>query len=55
MTSTNDKGAIAELEIQLTAVKLGVPVLKPGAEHSRVDLAFDTRGRIRRVQCKWAD
>lgn len=53
MCSSNDKGTIAELAIQLAAAKLGVPVLKPVAEHSRVDLAFDIARRIWRVQCKW--
>ena len=47
------KGTVAELEIQTAAVKLGVPVLKPVAERSRCDLAFDIEGRIWRVQCKW--
>jgi prevent-host-death family protein len=49
---TNGKGLIAELEIELTAVRCGVPVLRP-QEHSRCDLAFDVGGRIWRVQCKW--
>jgi PD-(D/E)XK endonuclease len=43
---------IAELEIELAAARLGVPVLRP-QEHARCDLAFDIGGRIWRVQCKW--
>ena len=51
--NSNAKGAIAEQAIVFEALKLGVPVLKPVAEHGRVDLAFDIAGRIWRVQCKW--
>ncbi len=49
---SNAKGLVAELETELAAVRLGVPVLKP-QEHSRRDIAFDLGGRIWRVQCKW--
>ena len=52
MTS-NRKGAIAEAAIALEAIKLGIPVLKPLAEHGRYDLGFEIGGRILRVQCKW--
>ena len=52
MLDSNAKGLIAELEIELAAVRLGVPILKP-QEHSRCDIAFDLGGRIWRVQCKW--
>jgi PD-(D/E)XK endonuclease len=51
---TNRKGAIAEAEIALAAIRLGIPVLKPMAEHGRYDLGFELGGRILRVQCKWA-
>jgi hypothetical protein len=51
--SSNMKGAIAEQAILLAAVKLGVPVTKPVAEHSRCDLAFGLGDRIWRVQVKW--
>jgi prevent-host-death family protein len=51
---TNRKGAIAEAEIALAAMRLGIPVLKPLAEHGRYDLGFELGGRILRVQCKWA-
>jgi prevent-host-death family protein len=51
--TTNEKGAVAEAEITAAAVRLGVPVLKPVAEHGRYDLAFEIAGRIYRVQCKW--
>ncbi len=49
----NQKGAIAEAEIAAAAVQLGIPVLKPVAEHCRYDLALEIGGRIFRVQCKW--
>jgi hypothetical protein len=48
----NQKGLIAELEIELAAVRCGAPVLRP-QEHWSCDLAFDVGGRIWRVQCKW--
>ena len=50
---SNRKGAIAEIEIVAAAIKLGVPVLKPVAEHGRADLALDIGGKLWRVQCKW--
>jgi prevent-host-death family protein len=52
--SSNHKGAIAEAMITAHAIKLGLDVLKPVAEHGRYDLAFDLGDRILRVQCKWA-
>ena len=33
MESPNVNGAVAELAIELAATKLGIPVLKPVAEH----------------------
>jgi prevent-host-death family protein len=50
---TNRKGAVAEAEIALAAIRLGIPVLKPMAEHGRYDLGLELGGRILRVQCKW--
>ena len=54
MLTSNDKGNIAEAAIALEAIKLGIDVLRPIAEHGRYDLAFDLGSRILRVQCKWA-
>jgi prevent-host-death family protein len=51
--SANQKGALAESEVVTAAVRLGIPVLKPVAEHGRYDLALEIGGRIYRVQCKW--
>jgi prevent-host-death family protein len=51
--STNQKGAIAEAEIAAAAVRAGIPVLKPVAEHGRYDLGLEIANRIWRVQCKW--
>lgn len=51
--STNHKGAVAEAMIAAHAIKLGIDVLAPVAEHTRYDLAFDLGERILRVQCKW--
>jgi PD-(D/E)XK endonuclease len=52
---SNSKGAVAEQAIVLEAFKLGVPVLRPLAEHGRCDLALDLGGRLWRVQCKWGN
>ena len=51
--TSNDKGNIAEAAITLEAIKLGIDVLKPIAEHGRYDLVFDLGDRLLRVQCKW--
>jgi prevent-host-death family protein len=51
--STNHKGAVAEAMIAAHAIKHGIAVLRPVAEHSRYDLAFDLGERIIRIQCKW--
>lgn len=53
MLTTNRKGAIAETKIAAAATELGIPVLRPIAEHGRYDLAFEIGSRILRVQCKW--
>ena len=49
----NLKGAIAEQAITLAAVRLGIPVYSPVAEHGRADLALEIADRLYRVQCKW--
>lgn len=51
--NSNVKGAVSEQAIVLAAMKLGVPVLRPVAEHGRTDLAFDIGGELLRVQVKW--
>ena len=51
---TNQKGALAEVEIAAAATRLGIPVLRPIVEHGRTDLGFEISGRLLRVQCKWA-
>ena len=53
-TDPNHKGNVAEAAIALAATKLGIPVLRPLAEHTRYDMAFDLGSRLLRVQCKWA-
>ena len=50
----NLKGNIAELRIAAEATRLGIPVLRPMAEHTRYDLMFEVAGRFFRIQCKWA-
>lgn len=51
--NSNIKGAVAEQAIVLAATKLGVPVLRPVAEHGRTDLALEIGGDLFRVQVKW--
>ena len=52
--TTDQKGAIAELAVQLAATKLGIDVYGPVAEGGRYDLIFATESKLWRVQCKWA-
>lgn len=49
----NLKGALAEVEIAAEAIRLGVPVLRPVAEHGRYDLGLEVGGQVLRTQCKW--
>lgn len=51
--NSNVKGAVAEQAIVLAATKLGVPVLRPVADHGRTDLALEIGGDLFRVQVKW--
>jgi hypothetical protein len=49
----NVKGNVAEAAIAFAAVKIGIPVFKPVAEHGRADLVFEVGGQFKSVQCKW--
>jgi PD-(D/E)XK endonuclease len=49
----NLKGNIAEAAIALAALKAGVAVFQPVAEHGRTDLVFEIGEQLHRVQCKW--
>jgi hypothetical protein len=49
----NHKGALAEAELAVAAVRLGVPVFTPVAEHGRADLVLEIEARLWRVQCKY--
>ena len=40
MLTTNQKGAIAETAITAEAVRLGIEVYRPVAEHGRYDMIF---------------
>ncbi len=51
--SPSTKGAIAELEVTLAALRAGIPVYRPQAEGQRYDMVFDLGHRLARVQCKW--
>lgn len=51
--NSNHKGAIAEAEIAAAATRLGIPVLRPMADHGRYDLGFEIGDCLLRVQCKW--
>lgn len=52
--TTDQKGAIAELAIQLAAAKLGIEVYRPVAEGGRFDMILAPDNEPIRVQCKWA-
>jgi hypothetical protein len=52
--TTDQKGAIAELAIQLAASKLGIEVYRPVAEGGRFDMILAPGSQLIRVQCKWA-
>src|SRR3954469_9673000 len=49
----NLKGNIAEAAIAFAAVKAGIPVFTPVAEHGRADLVLELGDQLHRVQCKW--
>jgi hypothetical protein len=51
---TSQKGAVAEAEIALAAIRLDLLVLRPVNEGGRYDLAIDVGNKLLRVQCKWA-
>lgn len=52
--SSNHKGAVAEAKIAAAAAELGIPVLRPMADHGRYDMVFEIGRRLLRIQCKWA-
>src|SRR3954471_17975018 len=54
MSSSTEKGSIAEAVIAAEAAKAGIRVLRPLVEGGRYDLVFDIDGRFVRVQCKSA-
>jgi hypothetical protein len=51
--TTNQKGAIAEMEIATAAMRLGIPVSRP-LNDERYDFVFELSSGLVRVQCKWA-
>jgi PD-(D/E)XK nuclease superfamily protein len=53
--TTDQKGAVAEMAIQLEAVKLGIDVYRPIAEGGRCDLILGIGYDLLRVQCKWVN
>jgi hypothetical protein len=52
--TTNQKGAIAEAAIVNEAVRLGIGVWRPFADHERYDVILDVGAQLLRVQCKYA-
>lgn len=54
MHATHQRGAIAEAEIALAAIKIGIGVFRPAYDGERYDLIFDFRPKLARVQCKAA-
>lgn len=54
MLSTNLKGEIAELNVQLRATEKGIIVSRPTTD-ARYDLIIDDNGTLKRVQVKYSD
>ena len=54
MSTTDQKGAIAETAIAHEATRLGIEVYRPIAEGGRFDMIFLLGDDLTRVQCKWA-
>src|SRR5687768_3815654 len=54
MQNPNQRGDIAEAAIAYEAMRLGVEVFRPAADHSRCDMVFGIGGGLYRVQCKSA-
>jgi hypothetical protein len=50
--TTDQKGAVAEAAVTLTAVKSGFGVYRPVVEGGRCDLVLEVRNHFLRVQCK---
>ena len=52
--SPNAKGALAEAQITVAAIRAGILVARPLIDGCRFDLIFGLPdGRLERVQCKW--
>jgi prevent-host-death family protein len=51
--TSNKKGDVAEAAVRLAAMKLDVGVYAPVNDHSRVDMIFEMRNALYRIQCKW--
>ncbi len=51
--SNNNKGVVAEVAIELAAIRLGIGVYRPTTGHSRSDLILEIGTRIWRTQVKW--
>ena len=53
--TTNEKGDVATLRVELRAREKGIIVSRPTTPAARYDLVLDDAGRLLRVQVKWAD
>ena len=53
--TTNSKGLLAQLKVELRATELGATVSRPVGEFSRYDLIVDWMGKLYRAQVKYAD
>lgn len=51
---TNHKGLRAEIKVQLRALELGATVCKPIGDFRRYGLVIDWKGKLHRVQVKYA-
>lgn len=53
--TTNEKGELAMLQVQLRALAVGALLSKPLRESCRYDLIVDWRGQLYRAQVKYRD
>ena len=51
--SSNAKGTVAEVAIELAAIKLGIGAYRPTSGHARSDLILEIGDRVWRTQVKW--
>lgn len=54
MNTTNSKGELAQLKVEIRAIEKGIIVSKPTRHESRYDCVLDENGKLLRAQVKYA-